>query len=412
MKYIIILGDGMADYPVEELQGKTPLMVARKPGMDDIARQGRCGVFHTIEPGMAKGSAVANLTVLGYDPRTDYRGRGVLEAASLGVALKPDQLVFRVNLISVLAGKIKSHSTGHISNEEAYELISFLEKEFDPRNLRLFPGLGYRHVLVLPGGSPEVECAPPHDYLDTPISTLLVREKIPEARPVAQLMNRMIRESNKLLENHPINIERRRKGQLPANYLWPWSPGKKAQMKTFREKFGIRGAVISAVDLIKGIGVCAGMTVIQVRGATGLYDTNYEGKADAALRALQDHDLVYIHVEAPDEAGHEKNPALKIKCIEDLDQRLIQRIFNGIVGKENETVIALLPDHATPVSCGAHTRDPVPVAIMDPHQSPDRVYTYDEDSARGGILGIIRDSQFMKTLLGNRHSQNAKFNMK
>jgi 2,3-bisphosphoglycerate-independent phosphoglycerate mutase len=399
MKYIIILGDGMADYPIDELQGKTPLMAAKKPGMDYIARHGRTGLFRTIEPDMATGSAVANLSVLGYNPRTDFNGRGVLEAASLGVHLEPDQLVFRVNLVSVLDGKMKSHSSGHITNEEAHELISYLQQQFKTWDFQLMPGLSYRHLLVLPGGSTAVECAPPHDHIDKPISSLMVRAKAPEAEPISQLLNRMILESNTFLENYPINIKRRQNGHLPANYLWPWSPGKKPQMKTLNEKYGIRGAVISAVDLIKGIGVYAGMTVVEVEGATGLYDTNYEGKADAALKAIQDHDLVYIHVEAPDEAGHEKNLALKIKCIEDLDQRLIQRIIKGIAGKEQETVIALLPDHATPVIHGAHTRDPIPVAILDPRQEPDQVQAYDEVSAQSGSLGLLSGSQFIETVL-------------
>jgi len=400
MKYIIILGDGMADYPNDELQGKTPLMAAQKPAMDLIARKGRTGLFRTIEPDMATGSAVANLTVLGYNPHTDFRGRGVLEAASMGIDLEPDQLVFRINLISVLEGKIKSHSSGHISNEEAHELIAFLSDHFKSWDIRLVPGLGYRHLLILPGGSEEVECAPPHDYLDTPISTLMVKAKTEEAQPVVQLVNQLIRESNIFLEKHPVNIERRKNGLLPANCLWPWSPGKKPQMKTFQEKYGIKGAVISAVDLIKGIGKYAGMSVIQVEGATGLYDTNYEGKADAALTALKDHDLVYVHVEAPDEAGHEKNLPLKIRCIEDLDRRLIQRILDGIKDKENETVIALLPDHATPVIHGAHTRDPIPVAVLDPNQNADSVQYYDEESVKEGSLGMLSSSQFIETVLG------------
>ncbi|MCU0289268.1 MAG: cofactor-independent phosphoglycerate mutase [Acidobacteria bacterium] len=400
MKYIIILGDGMADYPISELQGKTPLMAAQKPGMDYIAQKGRTGLFRTIEPDMATGSAVANLSVLGYNPRTDFNGRGVLEAASLGIQLEPEQLVFRVNLISVLDGKMKSHSSGHITNEEAHELIAFLQEKFKSWDFRLIPGLSYRHLLVFPGGSSAVECAPPHDHLDKPISSLMVQANEPGAQPIAQLLNDMILESNTFLENHPINIKRRQNGHLPANYLWPWSPGKKPQMKTFGEKYGIRGAVISAVDLIKGIGVYAGMSVLQVEGATGLYDTNYEGKADAALNALADHDFVYIHVEAADEAGHEKNLALKIKCIEDLDRRLVQRILNGIAGKEKETVIALLPDHATPVIHGAHTRDAIPVAIMDPRHTPDQVQTYDEESVKAGSLGLLSGSQFIETVLG------------
>ncbi len=398
MKYIIILGDGMADYPIDELNGKTPLMVARKPHMDFIAGKGQTGLFQTIEPDMATGSAVANLSVLGYNPRTDFQGRGVLEAASLGVLLEPHQLVLRVNLISVLDGKIKSHSSGHISNPEAHELISGLQDYFNSWNIHFVPGLGYRHVLIFPNGNTGVSCTPPHDYLEKPIDTLMVKPKTKEAEEEAKILNRLILESNKFLENHPINQKRRKNGQLPANYLWPWSPGKKPNMPTLKEKFNITGAVISAVDLIKGIGVYAGMSVIPVKGATGLYDTNYENKADAALKALDDHDLVYVHVEAPDEAGHEKNLKLKIRCIEDLDQRLVKRVLNGIAGKEKDTVVALLPDHATPIIHGAHTRDPIPVAIMDPRLPPDLVHTYDEKSVESGSLGLLRGSQFMETL--------------
>ncbi|MGE5340614.1 MAG: cofactor-independent phosphoglycerate mutase [Candidatus Omnitrophota bacterium] len=400
MKTIIILGDGMADYPIEALEGKTPLMVARKPGMDWIARQGRTGLFRTVEADLPPGSEVANMTVLGYNPRTDLNGRGVLEAASMGVHLEPDELASRVNLVSVVDGKMKSHSCGHISNEEAHELIAYLQEKFSGWGFRLIPGLSYRHLLVLPGGDARIACSPPHDHLDTPITELMVKAVAEEARPVAELLNRMILESNVFLENHPINIARRQNGHLPANYLWPWSPGKKPLMKTFQEKYGVRGAVISAVDLIKGIGTYAGMTVLSVDGATGLYDTNYEGKADAALKALEDHDLVYVHVEAPDEAGHERNLSLKIKCIEDLDVRLVQRILKGIAGKEQETVIALLPDHATPVCHGAHTRDPIPVAILDPRQTPDSVQCFDEVSVQQGSLGLFSGPQFIETVLG------------
>jgi 2,3-bisphosphoglycerate-independent phosphoglycerate mutase len=400
-KYIIILGDGMADYPVERLQGKTPLMAARKPWIDGIAKNGRTGLFRTIEDDMPTGSAVANLTVLGYNPRTDFQGRGVLEAASLGVHLEPEELAFRVNLISLQDGCIKSHSSGHISNQEAHSLITDLKEHFKSWKLQLTQGLSYRHLLILPNGSPRVECAPPHDHLDTSISELMVKASDPEAQPVADLLNRMIQESVSLLENHPVNIERRKKGLLPANCLWPWSPGKKPMMKSFKEKFGLRGAVISAVDLIKGIAVYADMTVINVDGATGLYDTNYEGKADAAIEALENHDLVYVHVEAPDEAGHEKNLDLKIRCIEDLDNRLVQRIVKGIEAKGYEAVIAVLPDHATPIIHGAHTRDPIPFAIWNPDTSPDDVQVYDEESAKTGYFGLISGSHFMETVTGN-----------
>jgi 2,3-bisphosphoglycerate-independent phosphoglycerate mutase len=403
MKYVIFLGDGMADYPIPELDGKTPLMAAKKPGMDWIAREGRTGLFQTIAPGMLTGSAIANLSVLGYNATELFHGaegRGVLEAASLGVQLKESDLALRVNLICIEDGKIRSHSAGHISNEEAYTLIGDSQSRFRDWNLNFYPGLSYRHVLIVPDGEFRLECFPPHDHVGTPWRQLAIRAMTPEGKGTADLLNRMVEESQLLLDQHPINQSRRANGKQPANSLWPWAPGKAPRMKTIQERFGIRGAAISAVDLIKGLAIYAGMKPIAVPGATGLHDTNFEGKADAALKALEEFDFVYIHVEAADEAGHDRNLSLKIRCIEDLDRRLIQRVLEGLEKKGWESTVAVLPDHPTPIAYGNHTREPVPVAIRFPHLTGDAVACYDEESVKNGSLGLLTGSEFIETFFG------------
>lgn len=402
MKTIVIIGDGMADYPVLELDGKTPLVVAETPAMDRIAREGRTGVFQTIEEDMPTGSAVANLSVLGYDPRTDFQGRGVLEAASLGVTLAPTDMAARINLICVEDGKIRSHSAGHISNKEAHRLVRDLDVHFHDLPITLVPGLSYRHVLVVPDGHPGVVCAPPHDHVGEQVEDLLVTPRHPQAGPTADLLNRLILESQDVLRDHPINRQRVAEDKQPANSLWPWSPGVRPQMATFQERFGLTGAVITAVDLIKGLGIYAGLDVIEVEGATGLYDTNYEGKADACLSALSDHDFVYVHVEAADEAGHEQNLDLKIRCIEDLDRRLVQRVLDGLEARRIEAVVAVLPDHPTPVAHGKHVRDPVPVAVRDPRRPPDKVERFDEESVKDGELRHLHGAEFIETVMGRR----------
>ncbi len=399
MKYIVILGDGMADYPVKALDYKTPLMAASTPAMDVIARNGQTGLFKTIEAHNPAGSAVANLSVLGYDPQKCFQGRGVLEAASLGIDLKETDLAMRVNLISTEQGKIISHSAGHISDEDAGILIKALQKHFEDWPLNLYQGLSYRHLLVIPDGKADITCWPPHDHVGETIADIMVKANTEQAEKTAVLLRRIIRDSQSVLKKHPINVKRVQNQKPPANILWPWSPGYKPQMQTFQERFGIKGAVISAVDLIKGLGVYAGLDVIEVPGATGLYDTNYEGKADAALKVLEDHDFVYVHVEAPDEAGHEKNLELKIRCIEDLDQRLIQRILDGLQKLNIEAVVAVLPDHPTPVSTGMHVRDAVPVAIWNPTKEPDSVIQFDENAVKSGILGMMQGEIFIKTLV-------------
>jgi 2,3-bisphosphoglycerate-independent phosphoglycerate mutase len=399
VKTVIILGDGMADYPVPELDGKTPLMAADTPAMDEIARRGVNGLFRTVEPDIAPGSEAANLAVLGYDPRKCLEGRGVLEAASLGVKLGDKDVAMRVNLVTIEDRKLANHSAGHIGDEDAGVLIRDMSLYFASWPLTLTQGLSYRHLLVLPGADPALICYPPHDHIGEPIKKLRVAPKRKSAAGTADLLNRMVMESMNFLNDHPVNQRRGAKGEKPASALWPWSPGRKPQMKTMRERFGVRGAVISAVDLIKGIAIYAGMDVIPVEGATGLYDTHYEGKADAAIRALEDHDFVYVHVEAADEAGHDRNAALKIRCIEDLDHRLIRRVLDHVNGMREPVTLAVLPDHPTPVSTGKHVKDPIPVAIMAPDIQPDKVMQYDETSARSGALGLLSGDQFIEYVL-------------
>ena len=384
----------MADYPVARLGGKTPLQVARHPHLDRLAREGRCGLFKTIEDDMPTGSEAANLSVLGYNPREVLQGRGVLEAASMGVDIGPDAMAMRCNLICLFDdGRIKNHSAGHISSAESDEILQSLQQEIGRPGLQFHTGVSYRHLFVGQGLDPRLDCAPPHDYPNEPAEPLLIRPKVPEAKLTADLLNKLTRESWKILKDHPVNQRRRAAGKDTANSIWLWSPGKRPKMWTFKERFNVTGAVISAVDLIRGIGVYAGLEVIKVPGATGLYDTNYEGKADAALDALKRVDFVYVHVEAPDEAGHDGNLDLKIKTIEDLDSRLVGRILAGL--EKTEAGVAVLPDHPTPVEKRIHVRDAVPFAIRDPRQAPDNVACYDETSCATGSFGTIHGDTFI-----------------
>lgn len=399
MKYLLLIGDGMADYPLEKLGGKTPLQAADTPNMDELAKKGRCGRFITIPPGMPRGSAVANLSILGYNPRICFQGRGVLEAASMGVKLDPEDVAFRCNTICVRNNKIKSHSGGHITTKEAIELIKTINHKLGTKYIKFHPGISYRHLLVLRGGkfSANVKCTAPHDALDRSITKVLVKAKDKEAEKTANLLNEMIINSQSILEGHPVNLERAKKGKDKANMIWPWSAGKKPLMETFQERFGIKGAVIAAVDLIKGVSIYAGFDVIDVEGATGLYNTNYEGKADACLKALKSYDLVWVHVEASDEASHEGDLDLKIKTIEYFDKRLVGRVLDSI---DEDIHIALLPDHFTPVSMRTHVADAVPFLIYDPQKEADEVSQFDEFSCTKGSLGLLKGNDFIRVFLG------------
>jgi len=398
MKYIIILGDGMADFPVESLGHRTPLQAARKPHIDWLAKMGRNGKFSTVPLDMPPGSEIANMAVLGYDVKKVFQGRGVLEAASMGVELGPDDLALRCNLICLEESLIKNHSAGHISNEEAHELIRFLQSELGDERITFHPGVSYRHLLVIRGGKNDLYCTPPHDVPGTPFMEVLPK---PHTRnhETADMVSRLILRSQQLLRDHPVNLARMKAGKDPANSIWPWSPGHRPAMKTLQESFGIKGAMISAVDLLYGIGIYAGMTPIKVPGSTGLYDTNYEGKAQAAIRALQDHDLVYLHIEASDEAGHEGDAELKKRTIEYLDERVVKYIIDETQKMDEAVSIAVTPDHATPCLLRTHTHDAVPFIIYRPGLDGDEVTQYDEDTAEKGALGLIKGDEFIKLLL-------------
>lgn len=407
MKAVVIIGDGMSDHPVAALGGKTPLMVAKKPHIDEVARRGVTGLFATLPDGLPHGSDVANLSVLGYDPRSCLQGRGVLEAASMGVDLGPDDVAMRCNLLTIDdRGKIKNHSAGHISSEEAAVLIRDLDRELGggrgDRPARFFPGVGYRHLLVLPGGwaSPDFECWPPHDHVGGGEDELMPRARGEAARATVDRIHEIHRKARAVLAGHPVNAARRAAGKDPANSIWVWSPGRRPRMEPLTRRFGITGAAISAVDLIRGIGVYAGLERIDVPGATGLSDTNYEGKAAAAVDALARHDFAYVHVEATDEAGHARDLELKIRCIEMLDRRLVRPILEGIEARGIEAAVAVLPDHPTPVETGAHANDPVPVAIWRPGEKADAVQGYDEEQVKAGALGLLRGDAFIRRVLG------------
>jgi len=400
MKYIIVLGDGMADEPLEAYNGKTPLQMAQKPVIDSLAKNGRTGLLKTVPDDMPPGSEIANMAVLGYDVSSVFEGRGVLEAASMGVQLGENDLALRCNLICLENGNIKNHSAGHISNDESYELIDFLNKKLGNEIIRFYPGVSYRHLLVIKNGKKQLDCTPPHDVPGQPFRNYLVKSEAEEANFTAKILNYLILRSQALLPEHPINLKRKESGKDIANSIWPWSPGYKPKMPTLNEMFGIKkSAVISAVDLIQGIGVYAGMDVIKVEGATGLYNTNYEGKAEATIKALKDHDLVYLHIEASDEAGHEGDVELKTRTINYLDSRVVKYLVEE-TNKMNEPVtIAVLPDHPTPCATRIHTRDAVPFLIYRPGESPDAAEFYDEFEVKKGSYGLLQGDQFIKALL-------------
>ncbi len=364
MKYVIVVGDGMADYPVERLGGRTPLMAARTPNMDWMANQGEIGLVRTVPFGFSPGSEVANLSIFGYDPARYYTGRGPLEAASLRVMLSAADLAFRCNLVTLKFEEngivMEDFSAGHISNAEATKIIADLNKEMGTDEIQFHAGVSYRHLMVLKNGAAKfsnlekLELTPPHDIIGREISSFLPRA----AEPVLTLM----KESQKLLKNHPVNRARVAKGLPTANSIWLWGQGRSPSMVTLKERFGMDGYVISAVHLIKGIGMLAGLEVLEVPGATGFIDTNYDGKAQYALRGLREKNFVYVHVEAPDEAGHMGDLQVKIDAIEAFDEKIVGTILEGLKHFKRYKVL-VLPDHPTPLSVRSHTADPVPYVI-------------------------------------------------
>ncbi|MBN2415123.1 cofactor-independent phosphoglycerate mutase [bacterium] len=400
MKYIIILGDGMADYPIPALGGRTPLMAANTPHIDELCRKGRTGRLVTVPADMPPGSEVANLGVLGYDVHAVYQGRGVLEAASMGVTVNPDDLAMRVNLICIEDGRIKNHSAGHISSEESHILIRDLQNQLGTERVRFHPGVSYRHLLLVKDGVNEIACTPPHDVPGTAFRDVMVQATGPKGEKTAALLNDLILRSQKILADHPVNRRRIAAGKDPGNSIWMWAPGYKPEMKTLKELYGLSGAVISAVDLIKGIGVYAGLEVIEVEGATGLYDTNYEGKAQAALDALKRTDFVYLHIEASDEAGHEGDYELKTRTIEYLDRRVVKTIMEETANMDEPVTIALIPDHPTPCEVRTHVHDAVPFIIYRPGEEPDSVTEYNEESVKQGYYGTLEGNAFIRAVVG------------
>lgn len=418
MKHIIILGDGMADLPVERLGGKTLLQYAHKPMMDQLAKEGRCGRLITVPEGFPPGSEVANTAILGYDLNKVYEGRGPLEAASIGYEMADDDFAIRCNIITLQDGKIITHNGGNLETQDADVLIKYLNEELaKPINeregcerVKFITGIQYRHLLVIKGGNKHIVCAPPHDHPNEEWRPLLVKPANPaildsakrlSPQETADLINELILKSQELLTKHPFNIERAKRGERQANSIWPWSGGYRPSMETLMQQYPQvkSGTVISAVDLIRGIGHYAGLKIVEVEGATGLADTNYEGKAQAAIEALKADDFVFVHVEASDEAGHDGDLELKLKTIEYLDQRLIAPIYKEVSTWDEPVCIAVLPDHLTPVEMRIHVGQPVPFLIWHRGIEPDSVQQYDEVSCVTGSYGLLKLNEFMQTLM-------------
>ena len=386
MKYLLILADGAADEPLAELGGKTPLEVANKPNMDKIAKNGRCGMLKTVEESMTPGSDVANMSILGYDPEKYYTGRGALEALSMGVPFGEDDMAYRCNLVTIENGKMKDFAAGHITSEEGAELFKSLQEKVS--GITFYPGVSYRNVMMFPGGK-GAETYPPHDIVDE-----VVDDYMPKGPDADTLMKLMVRAAD-VFENHPVNVARKAAGKNPATTIWPWSAGKKPAMPQFCEMFGKQGAMISAVDLLFGIAACCGMKIVKVPGATGYLDTDYMGKAKAAVEALQgDADFVYMHVEATDEAGHLGSVEEKIKAIERLDEAV------GYILENFEGCVMLMPDHPTPIAKKTHTHDAVPFVVMG-KDAADAVSVYTEkDVAENGAYGLIKATDLLPMVFG------------
>ena len=362
MKYVVLLGDGMSDYPLSEKGAKTPLQLSHIPCMDSLAQQGAFGLVKTIPDGMPPGSDVANLSVMGYDPARYYSGRAPIEAASIGVKLGEHDIAFRCNLVT-LSGDAEhvcmaDYSAGHISTDDAGVIINALKQELDSPDITFYRGVSYRHLVVWKNGMDKMQTTPPHDITGKNISSYL-----PQGEGSKKLLELMER-ARKIIPALPISQKKIQQGKKPANAIWLWGQGRSLSIPTFREKYGLTGAVISAVDLVKGLGICAGLSSIDVPGATGYLDTNYEGKAWAALDALKAVDFVYLHVEAPDEAGHKGNIDEKIKAIEDFDRRVVKLVIEGLRDKYADYRVLVLPDHPTPIAIKTHASDPVPFVLL------------------------------------------------
>lgn len=384
LKYLVVLADGMADYPIPELNGKTPLQVSNKPNMDRLAQLGEVGLVRTVPPGMPPGSDVANLAVMGYNPRQYYTGRSPLEAISIGVDLALTDVAFRCNLVTLSDAPITAekvmidYSAGEIPTEESEIIINDLAKEFNSDVINFYPGVSYRHLMVWHKGPSGCRLTPPHDISDRQIGAFL-----PQGECSAKLLN-LMEKSWPILNNHPVNLKRQEKGQRPANSIWFWGEGTKPNIASFTEKYGLKGSVVSAVDLTKGLGISAGLRVINVPGATGNIHTNFHGKAQAVLDAFAEgDDFVYLHIEAPDEAGHQGDLKTKIQAIERIDAEVLGLILNQLPKISKDYRILLLPDHPTPITLKTHVADPVPFVIYQSKENNTEQATavFDENAA-------------------------------
>ncbi len=393
MKYLLIIFDGMADGPLAELDGKTPLQVAKKPYMDDLAQRGRIGAAVTTPEGMAPGSDVTNMGILGYDPLKYYKGRGAIEAASLEIPMEPTDAAFRCNLVSTDGELMLDSSAGHITTEEARELIALVDSKLSTPYIRFYPGVSYRHIMIWRGGSPDVHCTAPYKIHGEPFDKYL-----PEGDGDSKLIS-LIHDSFELLDNHPINRRRRDEGHLPANMVWFWGESRMPEIPSFFKQFGLTGAVVAAVDLIRGLGRMVGLKVIDVPGATGYVDTNYLGKGQYAVAALENYDFVWVHVEAPDEAGHEKDIDKKIEAIQECDEKVLGTILDGVKKMEQDVRILLMPDHPTPIATGSHSSDLVPFILFDSTKPERNILPMDERAVHDTDLVVKYAPDLMKMLL-------------
>lgn len=401
MKHLIILGDGMADWQEEQLGGKTLLQYADTPAFDRLAREGRCGMLQTVADGFHPGSEVANSSILGYDQHLVYEGRGPLEAASIGVELEEGDLAMRCNIVCLEGDLLKNHSCGRLETEEADVLIKYLNEHLASERVHFYTGVQYRHLLVIKGGDKRLQCTPPHDVPLQPWRQHMLKAECPEAEETAALLTDLVLRSQELLASHPLNLQRVANGQDPANCIWPWGGGYRPRMIPLTTTYPQikAGSVITAVDLIRGIGHYAGLRVINVEGATGLFDTNFEGKAQAALEALRTDDFVYLHVEASDEAGHDGSIPLKLQTITDLDHRLVAPILQELDRWDEPVAVALLPDHPTPCRLRTHTAEPIPFCIWHRGMEPDGVQVFDEQAAQQGAYGSLQGDEFIRAFM-------------
>ncbi len=400
MKYVVIVPDGMADRPVRALGGLTPLEAARKPNMDAVARRGSCGMAKMFHRGLPYDSSIANMGILGYDPRRYFCGRSPLEAANVGVGLGAGDIALRCNLVTLVGGKMADFTAGHISSDEARSIMSDLSAALGGGGVEFYPGTSYRNLMVIRRGlrpSLDFSAKPPHDIVGSPVKDNMPRSRAASAAVTAGLLRQLIRRSWAVLAEHPVNLGRMRDGMKPANSIWLWGAGRRPRMPSFSGKFGVRGSLVSAVDLLKGLGKVIGMDVLSVDGATGYLDTNYEGKAESALRSLESCDLTYVHLESTDEAGHEGSLEHKIKAIEDIDRKIVGRILDGL---EGDYRVLLMPDHPTPIEVRTHTSEPVPYVLLDSRLDAAGAEAYTERSIKSKSVRTVEAHTLMRRLVG------------